>query len=161
KGSDATILIFRRGAIDAGVIAAHPKLKLIQRIGERPDSIDLPAAAARGILVSCLPRRTLQWTAEHTILLMLALSKQLIEADTAVRSARFDPARVHPEQGVAYNWPALENLGGLFATTVGIIGLGEVGAMVAALARAFSARVVYTNRKRLPAEQEQRLGVSY
>jgi lactate dehydrogenase-like 2-hydroxyacid dehydrogenase len=44
---------------------------------------------------------------------------------------------------------------------VGIIGLGEVGAMVATLARAFGARVVYTNRNRLAPDQEQRLGVSY
>ena len=65
KGSDASILIFRRGTIDAALMAANPKLKLIQRIGARADSLDLKAAAARGILVSCLPRRTLQYTAEH------------------------------------------------------------------------------------------------
>ncbi len=75
QGSDASILIFRRGIIDAALIAANPKLKLIQRIGARADSIDLTAAAAKGILVSCIPRQTIQYTAEHAILLMLALSK--------------------------------------------------------------------------------------
>jgi lactate dehydrogenase-like 2-hydroxyacid dehydrogenase len=55
---------------------ANPHLKLIQRIGERADMIDLAAAAARGIAVSCLPRPSLHYTAEHAILLMLALAKR-------------------------------------------------------------------------------------
>ena len=108
-----------------------------------------------------MPRRTLQYTAEHAILLMLALSKRLIEADAAVRKDRWDRDRVHPEHGVAYNWAGLPGLGGLFGKTVGIIGLGEVGSMAAGMARGFGARVIYTNRNRLPAEYEQKLGVEY
>jgi len=161
KGSDASILIFRRGTIDEALMAANPKLKLIQRIGMRPDSIDLNAAAARGILVSCLPRRSLQYTAEHAVLLMLALSKHLIEADDAVRKGRWDRDRVHPEHGVAYNWPGVSGLGGLFGKTIGIIGLGEVGSLAAGMARGFGARVVYANRTRLPLQYEQRLAVEY
>lgn len=160
-GSDITILIFRRGSIDTAFMDANPKLKLIQRIGERADGIDLAAAAARGIQVSCLPRRTLQYTAEHSILLMLALSKRLFEADEQVRAGRWDRNRVHPENGVAYNWTGLSPIGGLYGRTVGIIGLGEVGSLAAAMARSFGARVVYANRNRLPADREQRLGVEY
>jgi phosphoglycerate dehydrogenase-like enzyme len=161
KGTDALILIFRRGAVDADLIVANPKLKLIQRIGARSDSIDLKAATARGIPVSCLPRRSLQYTAEHAILLMLALSKHLLDADDAVRNNRWDRDRVHPEHSVAYNWAGVSGLGGLFGATVGIVGLGEVGALAAAMARGFGARVIYSNRNRLPVEQEQRLGVEY
>jgi phosphoglycerate dehydrogenase-like enzyme len=161
QGSDASILIFRRGTIDAALMAANPKLKLIQRIGGRADSIDLKAAAAKGILVSCLPRKTMQYTAEHAILLMLALSKHLIEADDAVRNDRWDRARVHPENGVAYNYAGVPGLGGLFNKTIGIIGLGEVGALAAGMARGFGARVLYANRNRLPVEQEQKLGVEF
>ena len=159
KGSDASILIFRRGVIDEALEAANPKLKLIQRIGGRPDAIDLKSAAVRGIVVSCVPRKTLQYTAEHAILLMLALSKHLIEADEAVRNDRWDRDRVHPENGVAYNYAGIPGLGGLFNKTVGIIGLGEVGALAAGMASGFGARVIYANRNRLPVEQEQRLGV--
>ena len=161
QGSDAAILIFRRGVIDAALLAANPKLKLIQRIGGRADSIDLEAATARGIQVSCLPRRTLQYTAEHAILLMLALSKRLFEADAAVRSGIWDRDRVHPEHGVAYNWSGIPNLGGLFGKTVGIIGLGEVGSLAAAMARGFGARVIYCNRSRLSPAAEQKLSVEY
>jgi phosphoglycerate dehydrogenase-like enzyme len=161
KGTGASILIFRRGTVGAALMQTNPNLKLIQRIGARTDGIDLDAAAARGIQVSCLPRRTLQYTAEHAILLMLALSKRLLEADDAVRKDRWDRDRVHPEHGVAYNWAGVQRLGGLFGKTVGIIGLGEVGTLAAGMARGFSAHVIYANRNRLAPAQEQRLGVEY
>lgn len=161
KGTEAGVLIFRRGVIDASLMDANPKLKLIQRIGERAEMIDLAAAQARGIAVSCLPRPSLQFTAEHAILLMLALAKKLIVADAAVRNDAWDRARVHPENGVAYNWAGISGLGGLYGATVGIIGLGEVGAMAATMANGFGARIVYCNRTRLSPEREARAGVSY
>jgi phosphoglycerate dehydrogenase-like enzyme len=160
-GSDVTILIFRRGRIDAALMDANPKLKLIQRIGARADPIDLAASRQRGILVSCVPRATLQLTAEHAILMMLALSKRLIEADDAVRKDRWDRDRVRPDHGVAYNWAGIETIGGLYGKTLGIIGLGEVGSLAAGMARAFRMRVLYLNRNRLPLEQEEKLGVEY
>jgi phosphoglycerate dehydrogenase-like enzyme len=161
KGSDVEVIIFRRGAVDAAAMDANRKLKLIQRIGGRADSIDLAAAAQRGILVSCIPRMTLQYTAEHAILMMLALSKRLIEADDSVRRDRWDRDKVHPDHGVAYNWAGLSNIGGLFGKTLGIIGLGEVGALAAGMAYGFGMRIIYSNRNQLPAAQEQELGVTY
>lgn len=161
KGSDISILIFRRGVIDAALMDANPKLRLIQRIGARADAVDLEAAAKRGILVSCLPRPVLHYTAEHSILLMLAVAKRLIEADDSVRKDRWDRDRVRPDHGVAYNWAGLSGLGGLFGKTLGIIGLGEVGSLVAIMARSFGTRVIYSNRSRLPATQEAKLGVEY
>ena len=161
KGSDVTCLIFRRGSIDAALMDANPKLKLIQRIGARADAIDLAAAKQRGVLVSCVPRATLQLTAEHAILMALALGKRLIEADDAVRKDRWDRDRVRPDHNVAYNWAAIANIGGLFGKTFGIVGLGEVGSLAAGMARGFGTRVLYCNRNRLPAAQEARLGVEY
>jgi phosphoglycerate dehydrogenase-like enzyme len=160
-GTDAAILIFRRGTIDAAMMDANPKLKLIQRIGARADAIDLKAAAQRGILVSCVPRATLQLTAEHAILMMLALGKRLLEADDAVRKDRWDRTRVHPDNNVAYNWAGISGIGGLFTKTLGIIGMGEVGSITAGMARAFGMRVLYCNRNRLPEMQEHKLGVEY
>jgi phosphoglycerate dehydrogenase-like enzyme len=161
KGSDATMLIFRRGSIDAALMDANPNLKLIQRIGARADAIDLAAAKARGILVSCVPRATLQLTAEHAILMALALGKRLIEADDAVRKDRWDRDRVRPDHNVAYNWAGIADIGGLFGKTFGIVGLGEVGSLAAGMARGFGTRVLYCNRNRLPEAQEQKLGVEY
>src|ERR1043166_1781335 len=161
KGSDATMLIFRRGLIDAALMDANPKLKLIQRIGARADAIDLAAATQRGILVSCVPRATLQLTAEHAILMALALGKRLLEADDAVRKDRWDRDRVRPDHNVAYNWAGIADIGGLFGKTFGIVGLGEVGALAAGMARGFGTRVLYCNCNRWPAAQEQKLGVKY
>jgi len=161
KGSDASILIFRRGTIDAALMDANPKLKLIQRLGARADAIDLAAAAEHGILVSCVPRATLYLTAEHAILMMLALSKKLLEADDAVRKDRWDRDRVRPDHNVAYNWAGISDIGGLFGKTLGIVGLGEVGSLATGMARAFGMRVLYCNRNRLPAEQEAKLGVEF
>ena len=161
EGSDAAILIFRRGAIDPALMDANPKLRLIQRLGARADAIDLAAAARRNILVSCVPRATLQLTAEHTILMMLALGKRLIEADDAVRKDRWDRDRVRPDHNVAYNWAGIGGIGGLFGKTLGIVGLGEVGSLAAGMARAFGMRVFYCNRNRLSAAHEARLGVEY
>ena len=161
KGTDAQVLIFRRGVIDAALMDANPKLKLIQRIGERTEMIDLAAAKARGIAVSCVPRPSLQFTAEHAVLLMLALTKKLIVSDAAVRNDTWDRGRVHPENGVAYNWAGITGIGGLYGATVGIVGLGEVGAMAARMANGFGARVVYCNRTRLSPEREAAYGVDY
>ena len=161
KGGDLDALIFRRGAIDAALMDAHPKLKLIQRIGERADLIDLAAAKARNIAVSCVPRPSLQLTAEHAIMLMLALGKRLLPADAALRAGAFDASRVHPDHGVAYNWTAQAPLAGLYGKTVGIVGMGEVGVMAARMAQGFSARVLYCNRTRLSPEKERALGVAY
>src|SRR5512146_3043150 len=86
QGGDLDVLIFRRGTVDAALMDAHPRLRLIQRIGERADLIDLAAAKARNIAVSCVPRPSLQLTAEHALMLMLALGKRLLPADAALRA---------------------------------------------------------------------------
>ncbi len=160
-GTDAHILVFRRGTITRDFIAASPNLKFVLRLGARADGIDLAAAADRGVVVSCLPRPSLIYTAEHAILLMLALSKRLVEADAAVRAGRWDRGRVRPTDGVAYNWAGLTNLSGLHGKTLGIIGLGEVGALLAPMARGMGMQVIYTNRRPMSAEQELRLAAEY
>ena len=53
----ASIIVFRRGTVTEELLGANPRLRLIQRLGERSVDIDVAAAAARGIWVSCLPRR--------------------------------------------------------------------------------------------------------
>jgi phosphoglycerate dehydrogenase-like enzyme len=157
----AEILIFRRGIVDADLMAQHPNLKFIQRLGERRDGIDFVAAKARGIQISCLPRKTLQYTAEHSIMFMLALSKRLQDGDRVVRQAHWDTEKVTPTDDVAYNWSALDNLSGLYDKTLGIIGMGEVGALLCKMALSFGMKVIYCNRKPLSPSREQELGVRY
>ena len=158
---DATAIIFRRGTVNAELIARHPRLRLIQRLGERPEGIDLAAAAARGVRVSCLPRPTLNYTAEHVILLMLALAKQLLIADHAVREGSPNAAKVPGAEGSTYNWVGLAGATGLHGKTLGIVGMGEVGTLVARLARAFGMNVLYTNRRRSAPEIEIAIGAKF
>jgi phosphoglycerate dehydrogenase-like enzyme len=158
---DATILIFRRGAITAEVMDANPRLRLIQRIGERATTVDLAAAAKRSITVACIPRPTVHAVAEHVIMLMLALSKKLLTADRLVRAGGWDASRVQPIDHTAYNWAGISGIGGLFGRTLGIIGLGEIGTVVAQIAVSFGMTVEYVNRRRLSTEDERRLGLRF
>lgn len=153
---EADALILRRGAVDRELIASCPRVRLVQRLGARLDGIDLDAAREHGVAVSCLPRPSLVRTAEHTILLMLALVKQLVPADRAVRAGAGPAA-----DPVAYNWAGRTGLGGLSGKVLGLVGLGDVGRLVAERARAFGMRVRYTARTRLPVEREVELGVEH
>lgn len=153
----ADVLFLRRGAVGREVIGSCPRVRLVQRLGSRQDGIDLDAARERGVAVSCLPRPSLARTAEHALLLMLALVKQLVPADRAVRAG----AVATSADPVSYNWAGHTGLGGLSGRVLGIVGLGEVGTLVAEMARAFGMRVLYTARTRLTAEREAALGVEH
>ena len=158
--ADASVAIFRRGEIDRAFMTRHPRLKLIQRLGERTDGIDLAAAAERGIRVSCLPRRTLLYTAEHGMLLMLALTKRLLAADRTVRDGQSVSPPSAQAGSVVYNWAAF-NVAGLYGKTLGIVGMGEVGFLLAKLAHAFGMSIVYTKRRRAAPEQEAAVGARF
>lgn len=157
---DATIIVFRRGEVNGQLLDRHPNLKLVQRLGERSQDIDLRLAAERGIRVSCLPRRTLHYTAEHAILLMLALAKRLVASDRAVREGLTGASGLEALGGVVYNWAAID-ASGLHGKTLGIVGMGEVGLLTARLARAFGMTILYTKRNRATLEQETATGASF
>ncbi len=157
----ADLILFRRGTVDSAMVAACPGLKLVQRLGSRADMIDLAALRSRGVPASCLARPSLAYTAEHAILLALALAKRLPDAERALRAGDYDPQRVRSPDNVAYNWVGLPRASGLFRATLGIIGLGEVGAMVARIVQGFGMRVIYANRGPLPPEREAAFGAQF
>lgn len=157
---DADILITRRGEVGAALLDRHPSLRLVQRLGERAEGIDLGETRRRGIQVSCLPRRTLHYTAEHVLLMALALGKKLIQSDAAVR-AGMGAAPAIGSGGVVYNWAGIPGSMGLHGSTLGIVGLGEVGSLIARLANAFGMSVLYHKPNRASAQIETALGVEY
>ncbi|MBI2468839.1 MAG: D-glycerate dehydrogenase [Candidatus Rokubacteria bacterium] len=136
--------------IDAEVIAASPRLKLIACMAIVPAGVDVAAATARRIPVTTIPPLVTEATADLHWALLLAVARRVVEADQALRagifpggqSAHFVGADVHGQ-------------------TLGIIGLGRVGQAVARRARGFGVRILYTKRHRLEATEEASLGVTY
>jgi len=99
-------------------------------------------------------------TAEHAILLMLALAKRLLRADADLRTGTYSGLRTAVDD-VCFNWVGLPALGGLFGRTVGIVGLGEIGSVVAQIAHACGANVLYHNRQRASPHRESVTAARY
>lgn len=120
----------------AAMIAAAPRLRLIQKIGVGVNTIDLEAAKARGIAVCNLPGTNSQAVAELTLLLMLACLRKLVRFDAATRAG----------QGWALPPSMQDGLGELSGRTVGLVGYGAVPQALAPALRALGCRVLYTAR---------------
>ena len=104
------------------VLEANPGLRVIARAGVGYDAVDLTAASAQGIAVTYAPGTNHKAVAEQTFGLMLALGKELMTQNTALRSGRWLRRPSLPLRG----------------RTLGIIGLGRIGKEVALRARAFA-----------------------
>ncbi len=126
----ADAIIVRLVPVTADVIAAGQRLRVIARHGVGLDNVDLGAATRRRIPVVYVPQANSASVAEHAIGMMVALSKQLLELDRAVRSGQF-----YLRQTIV----GAE----LDGKTVGVIGLGAIGRLVAAKCHAaFHMRVL-------------------
>lgn len=154
----------RSGEIDAALIAAGPRLRLIQRLGSLAYDIDLAAAQAAGVPVCTWPIIGSIMVAEHMLMQMLALVKRLPEV-SAIALAAGDwgrPSRRTDENVFAYNWSGRTDIGGIYGQTVGILGFGEIGAELARRLRPCAPqRMLYHKRQRLPAAAEAALGITY
>jgi len=113
---------------DKDVIAAAKSLKVIGRAGIGVDNIDIPSATARGIVVMNTPFGNSITTAEHAIALLFAAARQIGAADVSTQSGKWEKNRF---MGVE-----------LYAKTLGIIGCGNIGALVAERALALKMKVV-------------------
>lgn len=161
--ADVEVLISERsGSIDADIIQAGPKLRLIQRLGQFTHDIDLKAAKAAGVAVCHMPLLVSTLVSEHVMMQILALAKTYREAaHIMLQRGDWAAPRKCDENYFAYNWTGRSGMRTLAESTVGIIGFGEIGADVARRLRAFGARVLYYKRSRLPAELEAKLSVEY
>lgn len=109
-------------------LAGVKRLKAIVRAGVGTDNIDLPAATRAGVVVMNTPSGNTLSTAEHTIALMLALSRNVAPAFTSLREGRWDRSKFEGTQ--------------LAGKTLGIVGLGRIGLAVARRALALEMRVL-------------------
>ncbi|QQO08668.1 hydroxyacid dehydrogenase [Breznakiella homolactica] len=111
---DTDALIVRIGSCDAGVIENSPALRVIGRTGVGCDSVDVAAAAARGIPVVITPGANSRSVAEHAVAMMFALSKNLLEGHLELQKGNWEIRGANK---------AFEIEG----KTVGIIGFGAIG----------------------------------
>jgi phosphoglycerate dehydrogenase-like enzyme len=112
------------------VMESSPRLEMIALWGSGTDNVDLAAASARGIVVSNTPGVNAHAVAEHTLALMLAFARRIPQMDAAVRHGQ---------------WPH-DQLMQLEGKTVGILGMGAIGARVAQLAAPFGMRLLAASR---------------
>lgn len=126
---DAEGLVIRSGTkVTADVIRAGEKLRVIGRAGIGVDNVDVPAATARGIVVVNTPEGNNVTTAEHAIALLVALARHIPQATASMKAGHWEKKKF---QGME-----------LFNRTLGVIGLGNIGRIVAERGRGLGMRVV-------------------
>ncbi len=122
------LVVRSRTKVNAKVIAAGSNLKVIGRAGVGVDNIDVAAAVAKGLTVVNSPLAATVAVAEHTLGLMLALARLIPAADASLKQGK---------------WEKSAFMGGeLSGKTLGLIGLGRIGAMVANRAAAFGMKII-------------------
>jgi len=114
--------------VNAAVLAAAPALKIVGRAGIGVDNVDLATAAARGVLVMNTPDGNVVTTAEHAIALMFAAARRVPQATASMRAGAWEKTKFQGKE--------------LFGKTIGVIGLGNIGRIVADRARGLRMRVI-------------------
>ena len=114
--------------VTSKVLEQARNLKVIGRAGIGVDNVDIPAATARGIIVMNTPFGNSITTAEHAISLMLALARQIPEADASTRAGKWEKNKF---MGVE-----------IFGKTLGVVGCGNIGSIVADRATGLRMKVV-------------------
>jgi D-3-phosphoglycerate dehydrogenase / 2-oxoglutarate reductase len=130
--------------VTAKMLEQAKNLKVIGRAGIGVDNVDIPAATARGIIVMNTPFGNSITTAEHAITLMLSLARQIPEADASTRAGKWEKNKF---LGVE-----------IFSKTLGIIGCGNVGSIVADRAIGLKMKVIAYDPY-LSEERARNLGV--
>lgn len=126
---DADALVVRSETnVTEEVLRAGPQLKVVSRAGVGVDNIDLEAATRAGVLVLNTPGANAVSAGEHTISLLLAITRQLPFANATTHAGEWARKRIKPID--------------LRGKTVGIVGLGRVGSIVATRLRAFEMRLI-------------------
>jgi D-3-phosphoglycerate dehydrogenase len=122
------ILVRSATKVDAELIDAAVRLRAVGRAGVGVDNVDVPAATKRGIVVANAPQSNVITAAEHTMALLLALARNIPQAHASLTGGAWDRSKF---SGVELN-----------EKTLGILGFGRIGQLVAQRARGFGMRVV-------------------
>jgi D-3-phosphoglycerate dehydrogenase len=126
------------------ILAAATNMKVIGRAGIGVDNVDVPAASAKGVVVMNTPGGNTTTTAEHTIAMMMSMARWIPQATSTTKSGKWEKKKF---MGVE-----------LFNKTLGVVGLGNIGVIVADRARGLKMRVIAFDPF-LTQEKAQAMGV--
>ena len=130
--------------VDAGLLAKADRLRIVARAGVGVDNVDVDAATRRGVVVANAPQSNVITAAEHTMALLLALARNVPQAHASLTGGAWDRGRF---TGVE-----------LHDKTLGILGFGRIGQLVAHRARGFGMKVIAFDAY-LAADRFRELGV--
>jgi len=122
------LIVRNQTQVTAFLLKRAKKLIVIGRAGAGYDNIDVNAASQTGVVVCYSPEENAVSVAEHVLALILALARKIPSADRSVKSGQWDRKRYHGFE--------------LLGKTLGILGLGRIGARVALRAKAFGMRIL-------------------
>jgi len=149
-GDQEGLLSMITDTVDQELLNRAPKLKIVANFGVGYNNIDVAAATRHGIMVTNTPDVLTDATADLTMALLLAVARRVVEGDRHTREGRFQ------------FWAPFYFLGHeITGKTLGIIGMGRIGAAVARRASGFNMRVLYHNRNPLAYEKERMLGINF
>ena len=126
--SDVDAILSRTGTISRQVIESAPKLQIVSRHGVGCDNVDVGACNEHGVIVSTSGDANSEGVSEHAMACMLALARMLPFADRSVKAGIWDRGSVRSVE--------------LYGKTLGLVGLGRIGARVARHAQGFDMRVL-------------------
>jgi D-3-phosphoglycerate dehydrogenase len=138
------LLVRSATKVDAEVLAASTRLKVVARAGVGLDNVDVPAATARGVMVVNAPTSNIVSAAEHAIALLLSTARHIPAADASLRQGQWKRSQ--------YGGVELQG------KTVGVVGLGKIGQLVAQRLAAFDVKLVAYDPYVAPARAAQ-LGI--
>jgi D-3-phosphoglycerate dehydrogenase len=122
------LLVRSATTVDAEVLDAAPKLKIVARAGVGLDNVDVKTATERGVLVVNAPTSNIHSAAEHALALLLSAARQIPAADATLREHAWKRSSFSGTE--------------IFGKTVGVVGLGRIGQLVAQRLAAFEAHIV-------------------
>ena len=136
--------------VDEELLRSAPALRIAATVSVGYDHIDVPACTRRKVIATNTPGVLDETTADFAWTLLMAIARRLVEGDAWTRS------------GTWPGWDLDQLLGGdIWGKTLGIVGLGRIGAAVAKRARGFQMRVLYSDPLRVSPELERELRVEY
>lgn len=163
---EASAVVVESLQIGRAELAIARRLKAVQKYGVIMRNIDIAACTAANVEVLTLRRRANIACAEHALAMMLTLARKLhritgLISVEQLTAAGYSPTSFDRRHTASSGWPRITGLKMLYESTLGIIGMGEIGRELALRAAAFGMRVRYYQRNRLSADEERECHAEY